>query len=97
MQKRREQQKRLPKVKLIGGEKDGADAHAKNSWHFKYLGSIFEEGGGQIADVRRRIAMTRQRFGKLRNIWADKGLHQKLRIRLYRASVCSIMTYGSEA
>ena len=50
-----------------------------------------------MTDVRRRIAMSRQRFGKLRNIWADKGLHQKLRITLYRTSVCSIMTYGSEA
>jgi len=30
-------------------------------------------------------------------IWNDKTLHQNLRIRLYKASVCSVLTYGSEA
>ena len=50
-----------------------------------------------MADVRSRIAMTRQRFSKMRQIWTDNVLHQKLRIRLYMSCVCSIMTYGSEA
>ena len=50
-----------------------------------------------MADVRTRIAMARQRFGKMRHLWSDKVLHQNLRIRLYRSCVCSIMTYGSEA
>ena len=44
-----------------------------------------------------RIAAARQRFGKMRHIWADKRLHLNLRLRLYKSSVCSIMTYGSEA
>ena len=50
-----------------------------------------------MADVKARIAMAATRFGKMRHIWADKQLHQKLRIRLYRSSVCSIMVYGAEA
>ena len=50
-----------------------------------------------MADVRTRIAMARQRFGKMRHIWSDKVLHLNLRLRLYKACVCSIMTYGSEA
>ena len=50
-----------------------------------------------MTDVRARIAMARQRFGKMRHIWTDNNvLHQNLRIRLYRSCVCSIMTYGSE-
>ena len=48
-------------------------------------------------DVQTRIARARQRFGKMRHIWANKVLHQNLRMRLYKSSVCSIMTYGSEA
>ena len=50
-----------------------------------------------MVDVRRRIAMTTQRFGKLRNIWRDGNLHLNLRMRLYKSCICSILTYGSEA
>ena len=48
-------------------------------------------------DVHTRIARAKQRFGKMRHIWASKDLHINLRLRLYKASVCSILTYGSEA
>ena len=37
------------------------------------------------------------RFGKMRHVWKAKALHLRLRMRLYIASVCSILTYGSEA
>ena len=50
-----------------------------------------------MPDVRIRIARARQRFGKMRHIWGNKTLHQNLRMRLYKSSVCSILTYGSEA
>ena len=33
----------------------------------------------------------------MRNIWQAKSLHLRLRMRLYISSVCSILTYGSEA
>ena len=90
LQKRKKMQDLLPKVKW-------EDKEASNTWQFKYLGSLFEAGGGDIADVRRRIAMATQRFGKLRNLWKDGNLHMNLRMRLYKACVCSILTYGSEA
>ena len=83
-------QKKLPQVAW-------GDQIAGNNWVFKYLGSLFEAGGNHMPDVRRRIAMARTRFGKLRHIWGDKRLHKNLRIRLYKAAVCSILTYGSEA
>ena len=50
-----------------------------------------------MPDVRIRIAKTRQRFDKMRKIWGNKALHVNLRMRLYKYSVCSILTYGSEA
>ena len=50
-----------------------------------------------MADVRRRINMTVAKFGKMRTIWAARVLHLRLRMRLYISSVCSILTYGSEA
>ena len=33
----------------------------------------------------------------MRHIWGNKELHVNLRMRLYKSSVCSILTYGSEA
>ena len=85
-----ELQNSLPKVKWGQEEAD-------NCWQFHYLGAIFEAGGSQMADVRRRINMAVARFGKMRNIWQAKSLHLRLRMRLYISSVCSILTYGSEA
>ena len=41
--------------------------------------------------------MAKSRFGKMRHIWKCKSLHIRLRLRLYVSSVCSILTYGSEA
>ena len=75
MQKRKDQQKQLSRVKW-------GDIEANNARLFKYLGSIFEAGGGSMADVKRRKGMTRQRFGKMRHIWVDKELYRKLRMRL---------------
>ena len=88
--KRKAQQSLLPKVMW------GSQA-ASNAWQSKYLGSIFEAGGSQMTDVRARIAMAQTRFGKLRHIWHDNDLHRGLKLRLYKACVCSILTYGSEA
>ena len=88
--KRKIEQAEMPKVMW-------GDAETTNAWRTKYLGSMFEAGGGCMTDVKIRIATARQRFGKMRHIWADRRLHLNLRLRLYRSSVCSIMTYGSEA
>ena len=94
-EKRKAQQKLLPKVEWQ--HEDGKVEVAHNKWHFKYLGAIMEAGGSQDKDVNTRIAMARTRFGKLHHLWKDKHLHLNLRLRLYKSSVCSIMTYGSEA
>ena len=90
LKKRTEMQDAMPKVRW--GEQE-----ADNAWRSRYLGSIFEAGGGQMADVERRVAMAATRFGQMRHIWTAKSLHLRLRLRLYIASVCSMMTYGSEA
>ena len=90
LEKRKQMQRELPNV--MWGEKK-----AENAWISKYLGSLFEAGGGQMTDVRARIAMALQRFDKMRHLWRDNALHQNLRIRLYKATVCSILTYDSEA
>ena len=82
-------QENLPQAKW-------GDVPAENCWSFEYLGSIFTPDGSQMADVRRRIAMAQQRHGKMRHIWKSGHLHQRLKMRLYVAAVCSVMTYGAE-
>ena len=83
-------QGQLPAVKW--GEEPVA-----NCWAFEYLGAIFTPDGGQMTDVRRRIAMAQQRHGKMRHIWKSGHLHLRLKMRLYVAAVCSVMCYGTEA
>ena len=58
LKKRTEIQDALPKVRW-------GELEADNTWRFRYLGSIFEAGGGQMTDVERRVSMTAQRFGKI--------------------------------
>ena len=69
----------------------------KNCWIFEYLGSLFQADGDQTPDIKRRIAMAVARAGKLRHIWAAEELTLELKLRLYKAACCSILTYGSEA
>ena len=69
--KRVDMQKLLPTVKW-------GDKEARNSWLFKYMGAMFEAGGGQLADVSRRTAMAKQRFDKIRHLWSSKALHLRL-------------------
>ena len=68
LKKRKAMQDQWPKVKW-------EDIESENTWQFTYLGSIFEAGGGDMSDVRRRITMATQRFGKLRHLWSDGNLH----------------------
>lgn len=67
-----------------------------NVWQFVYLGSVFQSDGSHMADVTRRITRAKARAGKLRNFWGAP-VPIKLKLRLYLASVCSILTYGSES
>ena len=50
-----------------------------------------------MPDVKRRIAMAKARAGQLRHILSSEEVSLDLRLRLYIAGCCSIMTYGAEA
>ena len=73
------------------------DEVIKNCWQFEYLGSIFQPDGDHMPDVQRRIAMAKTRAGQLRHILSSEEVSLDLRLRLYIAGCCSIMTYGAEA
>ena len=71
-------------------------ATLKNVFRFKYLGSIFSADGDHKYDVRRRIGMAMSRMGQLNQVFSS-GISLGLKLRLYKAAVCSLFTYGSEA
>ena len=62
----------------------------------KYLGTLFSADGQQIRDINVRIVQAFSRCGELHNVFNSKSLRVRLRIRLYEAAVCSILTYGGE-
>ena len=71
-------------------------AALKNTYAFKYLGSIFTADGSEERDVKRRIAIAMQRMGALRNVF-DSKVPLQLKLKIYKTAVCSLLTYGCEA
>ena len=67
-----------------------------SSSHFKYLGSVFAADGSHSYDVKRRVTMAMSRMGQLRHVFNSK-IPVNLKMKIYKAAVCSILTYGSEA
>ena len=68
----------------------------KNVFQFKYLGSIFAADGTNEHDVRRRIALAKQRMGTLRHVF-NSSIPLPLKLKIYKTAICSLLTYGSEA
>ena len=64
---------------------------------FKYLGSIKTGNGSCEKDIRMRIAMAKKRTLELVNIWKDRGIRKEVKIRVVRALVWPVLTYGAEA
>ena len=89
LQKLRRQQKDRPSV-LCENEP------LENVFSFKYLGSMFNALADQTMDVKARIARAMQRCGQLRHILDSDKIEINLKLRLYEASVCSLLTFGCE-
>ena len=75
----------------------------ENVFQFKYLvpwldlpTRVFPTNADQEQDVKRKIAMAMTRCERLNNIFGSKNISLRLKLRLYEAAVCSILTYGCE-
>ena len=84
-----EQQALRPVVKCEGKS-------LENVFRFKYLGTVFAADGLQSHDIKQRIAKAMSRCGQLRHIFASPALSLHLKLRLYEAAVCSLLTFGCE-
>jgi hypothetical protein len=63
---------------------------------FCYLGSVIARDGSCDKDIRTQLGKANSCFGRLLNIWRNKGLSIKIKIRLYEALVMSTLLYGAE-
>ena len=73
------------------------DNKLENTFSFTYLGTLFSADADQTRDIKVRIALASQRFGKLRQTLCSPDLSLKLKLRLYEAAICSILVYGCES
>ena len=67
-----------------------------NVFRSKYLGSVFSADADQNLDIKARIAQAFARCGKLKHVLDARNMSTSLKLRLYKAAVCSILTYGCE-
>ena len=68
----------------------------KNVFRFSYLGTTFTADGDQHKDIQEKIGKAMSRCGKLRPILDSPDLCVSIKLRLYQAAVCSLLTYGCE-
>ena len=65
-------------------------------YDFIYLGSTKSFNGDCKPDVARRIGIAKSKMIDLKNIWRDKDLSYKLKLRIMKVLVWTTVTYGAE-
>lgn len=74
---------------------DGTSVDLALTTHYKHLGTIFTEDHGLDLEINQRIGMAVAAFQQMsRAIFTNKHLPQDLRLRLFRALICSKMFFG---
>ena len=64
---------------------------------FTYLGSLFNSAGSCGEEIRRRIGFATGKFYSLNKaVWKQRGLGLKTKLRIYNATVISLLLYGAE-
>ena len=63
---------------------------------FVYLGDVLNEGGGCEIAVSRRCHLGWARFNEMASVLCRRRFSWKLRGKVYKACVRSVMVYGSE-
>jgi hypothetical protein len=64
---------------------------------FTYLGSVITSGGSCEAEIKRRLALGRAAMAGLSNIWKAKNVTVQTKVRLVKALVFPVVTYGCES
>jgi len=68
----------------------------KNVEDFCYLGSRLSTNGNCDKDYQIRIGKASSVFGRLQDVWRNKYISLKVRVRLYETLIMSTMLYSAE-
>ncbi|XP_047033011.1 uncharacterized protein LOC124639612 [Helicoverpa zea] len=63
---------------------------------FTYLGSVVSETGGTEEDITSRIAKGRATFAQLRPVWQSRKLTRRVKLKIFRSNVKTVLLYGCE-
>ena len=92
---------RKTKLMVVGDENtnvsidvDGETIDKVNS--FKYLGAIKTSTGSCSEDVKARIGRAKKATMELDTIWKDRGIRKELKMKLVKALIWPVITYGAE-
>ena len=61
-----------------------------------YLGAIKSFTGYCDKDIAARIGMAKKRMLELTNIWKDRAIPNKLKVKLMKTFVWTVMMFGAE-
>lgn len=64
--------------------------------NFNYLGTMVTSDSRCKKEIRRRIGMSKEAYVRMKNIFNDRKLDIKLKIRLLKTFVWSVLLYGCE-
>ena len=78
---------------LLGGEGGGGLEYVTK---FCYLGDMIGAGGGAGDASRTRVRCAWGKFNELKPVLAERGTSLKLKGKIYKACVQSVLVYGSE-
>ena len=81
---------RPPPVLMVG------DEPAEIVEEFTYLGSILSNDGSILKDLMHRIAKASAVVGRLNALWRKPSISRRTKMRIYNASVRSVLLYGAE-
>ncbi len=63
---------------------------------FKYLGAIKTSTDSCSEDIKARIGRAKKATMELDTIWKDRGIRKELKMKLVKALIWPVITYGAE-
>ena len=73
---------------------DGETIAEVNS--FKYLGAIKTSTDSCSEDIKASIGTAKKATMELNTIWKDRGIRKQLKMKLVKALIWPVITYGAE-
>jgi len=81
-----------PQCNLLHGQ-----AKIEQVSSFNYLGALVNSEGRCKPEIRRRIALSKDAFNRLRPLFTDRKLSRRIKIRVMKSFVWSVLLYGCES